>query len=262
MSLTPEQLLDKLRRQHGNKIGVCEHTDDLGDNDIFVAWDKAASHISLALEKGALAAVCQQDTIGIDDFRQNENVIEVADLRQFALSLVQEVYGTDISNVRLVGITGTNGKTSTAYFTCQLLELLGESAGYIGTLGFGVVSVGLASSRNTTPDFVTLYRYISDLCRLGCSYVVMEVSSHALALKRIQGLEFNVGVFTNLSRDHLDFHGSMEAYEDAKLSFFSNYDISNWIINTDYQAGISLVESELAEKANNLNAATFPPAIL
>ena len=252
MSLSAKQLVDQLRRQHGNGIGVCEHTDDLGDKDIFIAWENAASYILPALEKGALAIVCQLDTPGIDEFRQNDNVIEVENLRHFAFSLVREVYGPNLSQVQLIGVTGTNGKTSTAYFTCQLLELLGVPAGYIGTLGFGVVSAVLGNSRNTTPDFVTLYRYISALYDYGCSHVVMEVSSHALALNRIQGLDFSAGVFTNLSRDHLDFHGSMEAYEDAKLSFFKDYDISNWIINTDYPAGKRLAESKLAKKAGNL----------
>ena len=184
MSLTPAQLHDQLRHQYGDRIGVCEHTDDLSMNDVYIASDKAASFIPLALEKGALAIVCQQGASGIDQYLHEQKVIEVSDVREFAFTLAQEVYGDDIGQVELIGITGTNGKTSSAYFTCQLLELLGEQAGYIGTLGFGVVSSGLDACRNTTPDFVTLYRYISHLYRRGCRRVVMEVSSHALALNR------------------------------------------------------------------------------
>jgi UDP-N-acetylmuramoyl-L-alanyl-D-glutamate--2,6-diaminopimelate ligase len=244
MSITPLEFLARIKDEHGDDIGVCEHTDDLGEKDIFIASDKASAYIPAALDKGAIAVVCASGSV---DSSHTGKVVEVDDVRQFAYSLVQAVYGNDIAQVDLVGITGTNGKTSTAHFACQLFGLLGESAGYIGTLGYGVVSEGLVAGRNTTPDVVTLYRYISLLYRRGCRHVVMEVSSHALALNRIEGLDFSIGMFTNLSRDHLDFHGSMEAYEKTKLSFFEDYRVAHWIINADYPAGGKLIERKMAQ---------------
>ena len=246
MSIAPLEFLARLKEDYGDGVGVCEHTDDLGEKDIFIASEKSSAYISLALDRGAIAVVCAQGASGTEDFGHPEKVVEVEDVRQFAFTLVQAVYGNDIAQVDLVGITGTNGKTSTAHFACQLFGLLGESAGYIGTLGYGILSDGLVASRNTTPDVVTLYRYISSLYRRGCHHVVMEVSSHAIALNRIEGLDFSVGMFTNLSRDHLDFHGSMDAYEETKISFFEDYKVAHWIINADYPAGQRLIERKIA----------------
>jgi len=205
------------------------------------------------VDKGALAVVCQSDSEIPDALCQLENIYAVDEVNDFVTGLLSEVYGSDVASMDLIGITGTNGKTSSAHFTCQLLSLFEDNAGYIGTLGYGVVSDELYKGRNTTPDRITLYRYIARLKRMGCSKIVMEVSSHGIALGRIEGLEFVVGAFTNLSRDHLDFHMTMQAYEDTKLSFFNEYSIKKLVVNADDSVGKKLISRRSEEYASSLS---------
>lgn len=245
MMVTPESLIAQLEADHGKRIGVCVHTDDLSDNDIFVALGPGVEYIQEASTKGAIAVVCDTGGSSDHDVDHAGRIYHVNGVEEFARSLITFVYGHEIAQVRLIGITGTNGKTSTAYFASQLLNLLGERAGYIGTLGYGVVGEQLQSSRNTTPDIVTLYRYIAILYREGCKTILLEVSSHAIALGRIDGLRFSVAVFTNLSRDHLDFHGTMDAYEETKFSYFTDYVIDRCLVNISDSSGVALYSSLL-----------------
>jgi UDP-N-acetylmuramyl-tripeptide synthetase len=123
-------------------------------------------------------------------------------------------------SLKLIGVTGTNGKTTTAWLVRDMLAALGLRAGYLGTLGFQLPGEERELS-NTTPFAVELYNLIAEARDKGVEAMAMEVSSHALAEKRADGLEFDVATFTNLTQDHLDFHGSMEAYEAAKWRLFS-----------------------------------------
>src|ERR1700735_3088621 len=119
------------------------------------------------------------------------------------------------SNLRIVGITGTNGKTTCAYLLAQCLEKLGMAAAYIGTIGFGRPAA-LAKGMHTTPDAISVHRILSQLRSSGVREVAMEVSSHALDQGRVCGVHFHTAAFTNLTRDHLDYHGSMANYGAAK----------------------------------------------
>ena len=135
--------------------------------------------------------------------------------RYYQILLVKE-YKDDFKDLKLIGITGTNGKTTSAWLTYQMLLNLGKKAAYIGTIGFicGDINEILP---NTSPEILTIYKLLEKAKDYGCEYVVMEVSNFALAQKRIEGLEFVAGAFTNLTEDHLDYHKTMENYLKAKL---------------------------------------------
>lgn len=253
-NISPGELINNLRLINDAQIGVCSHTDDVTPNDIYIALGEGVRYSRLALDKGALAVIYQVGSKVPDVLYRQENVYEVDDLNDFIEGVLSEVYGKDIADVDLIGITGTNGKTSCAHFSCQLFNLLEEKSGYIGTLGYGVIGEELSASRNTTPDRITLYRYIALLNRMGCHKVVMEVSSHGIALGRIAGLDFVVGAFTNLSRDHLDFHLTMQAYEETKLSFFTDYSVNKLVVNSDDVAGGNLIRGWSKDSTGELSS--------
>ena len=145
--------------------------------------------------------------------------IQVEHGRQ-ALSLAaRNFYGRPDERLRLTGITGTNGKTTTAYLVDAVLRAAGATTAMIGTIEYHLAGRVLPAA-NTTPESLDLMRLFAELERAGGTHVTMEVSSHALALGRVYGLAFHTAVFTNLTRDHLDFHGTMEAYFAAKQRLF------------------------------------------
>jgi UDP-N-acetylmuramoyl-L-alanyl-D-glutamate--2,6-diaminopimelate ligase len=134
------------------------------------------------------------------------------------------------SQLRITGITGTNGKTTCAYLLAQCLERLGSQAAYMGTIGWGRIAA-LERPTLTTPDVVTLHRHLAQLRASGVREVAMEVSSQGLDQQRLDGVRFHAGAFTNLSRDHLDYHGTMAAYGAAKLRLFDAPDLKHIIVN-------------------------------
>ncbi|MBE6141199.1 MAG: UDP-N-acetylmuramoyl-L-alanyl-D-glutamate--2,6-diaminopimelate ligase, partial [Firmicutes bacterium] len=137
----------------------------------------------------------------------------------------------------LIGVTGTNGKTTTCYLTYQMLQKLGKSVAYLGTIGY-YQNDKYIELNNTTPDILTLYKLLIDAVNDGIEYLVMEVSSHALSFERIAGLKFIAGAFTNLTEDHLDYHKTMDAYLEEKLKLV-NYlkNDATMLINSDDESG-------------------------
>jgi len=142
-----------------------------------------------------------------------------ADLQYIKVLLAQRFYEDPSHRLFLCGVTGTNGKTTTTFFIKHLLESQGIITGVIGTLAYVIGSTRLPATL-TTPDVLTNYKLLHQMCLAGCQAAAMEVSSHALMQGRVQGLHFDAGVFTNLTQDHLDFHGTMEAYAEAKQKLF------------------------------------------
>jgi UDP-N-acetylmuramoyl-L-alanyl-D-glutamate--2,6-diaminopimelate ligase len=149
-------------------------------------------------------------------------------------------YGAPSSRLQVLGVTGTNGKTSIATWLAQGLTALGTPAGSMGTLGVNFADQSWPT-QNTTPDAATVHTLLRDMHARGAAAVAMEVSSHALALGRVKGVRFAAVIFTNLTQDHLDFHGSMEAYGAAKASLFTDYPAQHRIINADDAFAASLV---------------------
>jgi UDP-N-acetylmuramoyl-L-alanyl-D-glutamate--2,6-diaminopimelate ligase len=185
-----------------------------GDCFVAVAGHAADGHafVEDAVRNGAAALVVE---------RAVEAPVPAVIVRNSSLAaalMAKRFYGDPASHLRLAGITGTNGKTSSAFLLRSIMNIAHGPCGMIGTIGYGVADE-LSSTRNTTPGAVDLYRVMAEFLKRGCRSAVMEVSSHAAEQGRIAGLEFDVGAFTNVTRDHLDYHGTLERYVEAKEAF-------------------------------------------
>lgn len=184
-----------------------------------------------AEEAGAAAIVMERE---IPALTGRAVRILVKDVREALSHIAARFYDYPSRDMEIVGITGTNGKTSTTYLTKAVLEAWGKKVGLIGTITNLIGDVKIPG-HNTTPEADELQKLFRDMAELDVTHVVMEVSSHSLALKRVDDCRFAVGVFTNLTQDHLDFHGTMEAYREAKARLFAMSD--NAVINIDDAAG-------------------------
>lgn len=187
------------------------------DGDTFIALKNinrdGHDYISDAIKNGAKKIICEHGNYDV------ETVI-VPDTRKYLEEYLYNKYYSSISKMKLIGITGTNGKTTTCFLIYQILNDLGIKCAYIGTIGFYYGNVK-RELNNTTPDIDILYNMLMEAYENDCQYVVMEVSSHALSLNRINGLLYDAVAFTNLTQDHLDFHKSFEEYRKAKEKLFS-----------------------------------------
>lgn len=167
-----------------------------------------------AVQKGSLLLIVERH------LPLNTDQIRVTDSRQAAAVLAREFFGNPTSGFVMIGITGTNGKTTIAHLLEQLLSSYGKRVGMIGTIGYRIAGEYFPCSL-TTPDILELNRIFYQMRTAGVEYLVMEVSSHALYLDRVYGQTFDYAIFTNLSRDHLDFHSSLEEYAGTKFKIFS-----------------------------------------
>ena len=159
--------------------------------------------------------------------------------------IADRFFGAPSASLTVAGITGTNGKTTCAWILTQALQLCGRRAAYIGTLGAGLPGA-LAPLTHTTPDALTVHRLLAALRDTGVDSVAMEVSSHALDQNRCAGVRFHTAVFTNLTRDHLDYHGDMNAYAATKAKLLSWPALELRVINIDDPTGLELARERLA----------------
>lgn len=191
-----------------------------GDMFIAVKGTQTDGHeyIPAAEEKGAVAIVCERMPE-----KQNANIayIVLEDAQAASGKLATTFFGNPSQRVKLVGVTGTNGKTTIATLLYRLFMEMGHRCGLLSTV-CNYINDKAYPSTHTTPDAISLNRMLALMVEDGCEYVFMEVSSHALAQERVGGLEFAGGIFTNLTRDHMDFHETMDNYLKAKKSFFDN----------------------------------------
>jgi UDP-N-acetylmuramoyl-L-alanyl-D-glutamate--2,6-diaminopimelate ligase len=157
-------------------------------------------------------------------------VAAVPGLKRMVGRIADRFFGWPSSHMRIVGITGTNGKTTSAYLLTQCLQRLKSDAAYIGTIGWGRIDA-LQPLAHTTPDVITVHRQLAKLRAQGVRDVAMEVSSHALDQGRVDGVRFHSAAFTNLTRDHLDYHPSMQAYGEAKARLFAIPELQHVVIN-------------------------------
>ncbi len=187
-------------------------------------------YIEQAIEKGAQVVLYDPAGSGENLAKNIQNVscYSVADLSGKLAEIAARFYREPSKQLTVIGVTGTNGKTSCSQFLAQLLD----DAGVIGTLGWGEPG-DLKQTLNTTPDAVVLQQILAEFVRQGKKYAVMEVSSHGLVQGRVQGIEFDAAVLTNLSRDHLDYHGSMQQYLQAKLKLFECQSLQFAVVNLD-----------------------------
>lgn len=170
--------------------------------------------------------------------------IIVKDCRKAMGKLAKEFYGNPDRDLKLIGVVGTNGKTTTSHLIKKIMTENGYNCGVIGTLGTYYNDVFLEPTL-TTPDPLVLYKTFFDMKSSGVEYVVMEVSAHAIALGKVDCLNFEVGVFTNFSQDHLDFFGDMENYKHAKLSFFKGNKCKYVVVNSDDSVGTEIYKNQL-----------------
>jgi UDP-N-acetylmuramoyl-L-alanyl-D-glutamate--2,6-diaminopimelate ligase len=196
--------------------GIATDSRSLKAGDCFVAMKGHAADghafIDEAIRKGASALVVEHAIEGAIP------TVVVKDSSLAGALMAKRFFEDPASRLRLVGITGTNGKTSSAFLLRSIMNIAHGPCGIIGTIGYGD-SDDLVSVRNTTPGAVDLYRVLARFLERGCRSTVMEVSSHAAEQGRIAGIEFDVGAFTNVTRDHLDYHGTFKRYIEAKESF-------------------------------------------
>jgi UDP-N-acetylmuramoyl-L-alanyl-D-glutamate--2,6-diaminopimelate ligase len=205
------------------------------EGDVFLAMPgelhDGRQFIEQAVANGAAAVIAESPVGGFVD-EIPVPLVEVPELRQDAGHLAARFFGYPSRDLHMVGVTGTNGKTTTSRLFAQLGRAMGKTCGVIGTLG-ATLQDDVAEAGNTTPDPISLQRQLAEWCKQGVFAVAMEVSSHALAQGRVNGVDFETAVFTNLSHDHLDYHGSMDAYGRAKLALFSRKELSHAVINVD-----------------------------
>lgn len=193
-----------------------------------------------ALARGAVALLRggEQDRAFVEG---DAVVLEVQDVRGILPQLATRFFDDPCRDLQLIGVTGTNGKSSVTHFIAQLLTAAGQPCGLIGTLGYGLPGQMRAAS-HTTPDTLRLFRELADMREQGAKAVAMEVSSHALDQNRIAGLKFAGAVFTNLTHDHLDYHGDMESYGRAKQQLFQWPGLGFAVLNLDDSFGRRLAK--------------------
>ena len=211
-------------------INITADSRQIKKGDIFVAINGFSSdghdYIDRAISNGASKIIAEKGTYDIE-----YEIVE--DSRLYLENYLKENYNDKYKNMKIVGITGTNGKTTTAFLIYQALRKLGIKAGYIGTIGF-YLEDKVRPLSNTCPDVWDLYRLFDEAYEEGCEYVIQEVSSHALSFKRVNTYDFDYAMFTNLTQDHLDYHKTMENYALAKQELFRKVKENNkCFINID-----------------------------
>lgn len=203
-------------------IDTIEHDSrKVGKNSLFVCIPGAKvdghNYISQAVQNGAVAVLVEKDIVEIDGV----TIIKVDDVKAAIQAIVPYFYDYPARKLRMIGITGTNGKTTTSYLIRAILRNAGFKVGVIGTIQI-MIEDEVFPIHNTTPDIIDLQAILANMQAKGMDYVVMEVSSHALALNRVAGCEFDTAVFTNVTQDHLDFHKTFENYIEAKSKLFAS----------------------------------------
>ena len=213
--------------------GVCYDTRDMAPGCLFAALPgyktDGQKYIQTALEKGAAAVLCRTPPPGEGPW------VIAADPRAALAAVSANWFGHPARELTVTAVTGTNGKTTTTYLLKAMLEgVLGARVGLMGT-NQNLIGEEVLPAHRTTPESWEVQSLLRRMADAGCTHVVMEASSHALVLHRLDGLRFRAGIFTNLTQDHLDFHGTMEAYRDAKGLLFRQSDTA--VLNLDDEAG-------------------------
>ena len=228
-------------------------------NTLFVAikGSIADGHlfINSAVKNGAAAIIGDEQ---LNDFKDTNGkkipYIQVKNSRKVLPLLISYFHNEPSKSFNLIGITGTNGKTTISYLLDEIFKAAGKVSGIIGTTGYRLHKESIEAISLTTPDPVTLHEIFAKMMQMNHDYVAMEVSSHSLEQFRVEGCDFNIKIFTNLTRDHLDYHGDMENYFQAKRRLFTGFNESallqskNCVLNLDDKAGVRLAE-ELGDKA-------------
>ncbi len=217
--------------------------------------------IGKAIDSGAIAILCEEIP---QETPQDVTFIKVKSTEDVIGPIATRFYGDPSRKLKLIGVTGTNGKTTIATLLYEMFRLMGHKCGLLSTVCNYIEGEAIASS-HTTPDAIELNKLLNRMLKAGCEYVFMECSSHAIAQKRIGGLHFTAGIFTNLTRDHLDYHKTFEAYRDAKKAFFDDLSKDAFLItNVDDKNGLFMTQNSKAtiKTYSTSKAADFKARIL
>ena len=198
------------------------------------------AYIPQAIERGSDTVLWEQENFRWNGDWQVAN-LGVARLRDHVGEIASALYGHPSEHLWMLGVTGTNGKTSVSQWLAQCLNANARKTAIIGTLGNGFLE-SLLPTINTTPDAIELQEYLATYRDKGADTIAMEVSSHGLAQGRVNGVLFDVALFTNLTRDHLDFHGDMASYGEAKARLFAMPGLKHAVVNLDEPFGMALIE--------------------
>jgi UDP-N-acetylmuramoyl-L-alanyl-D-glutamate--2,6-diaminopimelate ligase len=236
------RLLDKLAQLGVPLADLTADSRAVKMGSIFVAYPGTArdgrAFIAEAIARSAAAVIWERAGFAWND-RWDVPNLGVEGLRGKISEIAGHVFGNPSESLWMTGVTGTNGKTSVSQWIGAALDGLGRRSAVIGTLGNGLVGERV-EAKNTTPDAIVLQRLLAEYLRRGARNVAMEVSSHGLDQGRVAGIKFDTAVFTNLTRDHLDYHGTMEAYAEAKFALFKARGLSHRVVNVDDDWGASL----------------------
>jgi UDP-N-acetylmuramyl-tripeptide synthetase len=240
-------ILDLLKRSFTT---VTADSRQVKKGSLFLAYpgelQDGRTYIADAIEKDASAVIWDVPAEGDEPFEwlpewQVEQV-GVTDLKQKVAEIAAQFYGIPSAKCDVIGVTGTNGKTTVSQWIMQCLSHLGRKAAVIGTIGNGFVEA-LETSENTTPDAILLQKMMADYVAKGATAIAMEVSSHGLLQGRVNEVAFDVAVLTNLSRDHLDYHKTMEAYAEAKRKLFDWPNLKTAVLNIDDAFGLTIAQA-------------------
>ncbi|MCB0374621.1 MAG: UDP-N-acetylmuramoyl-L-alanyl-D-glutamate--2,6-diaminopimelate ligase [Sinomicrobium sp.] len=218
-------------------------------NDVFVAVKGSRSdghdYIDKAVKAGAVAIVCENIP---EHAVNNVTYVAVEDTHAALAVIASNVYGNPSANLKLVGVTGTNGKTTVATLLYQLFKKAGYKVGLLSTVTIRVDETAYEPT-HTTPDPLVIKRHLKLMNDAGVEFCFMEVSSHGIHQKRIEGLQFRGAIFTNLTHDHLDYHSSFAAYRDVKKSYFDHLPASAFALtNIDDKNGLFMIQNTRAAK--------------
>ncbi len=233
---------------------LCSDSRHLAAGDLFIALQGEQQHglqfVAEAIRKGA-AAVLYEGSMrahaialakaGRNDGNTTIPLIPFSHLKECLGVMAARFFDNPSKDLSVIGVTGTNGKTSITHFIAQLLEAVGSECGLIGTLGIGRLGA-LVPSAYTTPNAIENQGILSDFKKEALKIVAMEVSSHALDQSRVQGIHFHTGIFSNLTHDHLDYHGNFEAYWQAKKKLWLELQPAFCVANTEDPYGVDLLE--------------------
>lgn len=228
-------------------IGMALDSRQVEEGFLFVAMQGVREHglayVERAIAEGATAVIWESSPeVSAQDIQHSVPMIEVNNLRYTLGKIASRFYGHPSRSMTVFGVTGTDGKTSVAHILAEALDDQELPASYIGTLGYGLIG-GLKKTAHTTPDAIALQGMLAEMRDQKIRWVALEVSSHALDQGRVEGVHFDVAIFTNLTRDHLDYHGDLEAYAAAKRRLFQSPALDVAVINLDDPYGDALADS-------------------
>ncbi len=222
---------------------------NISEHDVFVAIKGTVSNghefIDIAIEQGAIAIVCE--TLP-ENIKQGITYVQVESSSKALAIMASNFYQNPSENLKLVGVTGTNGKTTIASLLYQLFKKAGFKVGLLSTVRIMVDNKAYKAT-HTTPDSLTINKYLKEMNDKGVAYCFMEVSSHGIHQHRTEGLHFQGGIFTNLSHDHLDYHDTFAEYRDVKKTFFDQLPATAFaLVNMDDKNGLIMLQNTKAKK--------------